>query len=24
VFSSDTMPAAYRLIRVMYRYISPN
>jgi D-amino peptidase len=24
VFSSDTMPAAYRLIRVMYRYINPD
>lgn len=24
VFSSDTMPAAYRLIRVMYRYINAN
>jgi D-amino peptidase len=23
-FSADTMPAAYRLIRVLYRFINPD
>jgi D-amino peptidase len=23
-FSADTMPAAYRLIRVLYRYVNPD